>query len=422
MDYDYTWDDGRIRLAVADCRTLVASLPDMSVDAVVTDPPYELNFMNEGFDRTGIAFDTGLWRDILRTLKPGGHLLAFGATRTIHRVACAIEDAGFEIRDQIDWVYASGMPHGTNGDVAVRHAPAAMARRAHTLDATRAIRARMEELGLTVTDLARAGGVGDTMASHWIATGEGAQPIAPSPERWERLRGPLRADDALERLVRACHAPAPGGRAPDANEWRGWATQLKPAHEPIVLARRPLDGTLGENLLAYGTGALHVDAARVPIPEGERAAYENAFGHRGDPNADKRNRVFGRMKRSNRGPGEGRFPPNMIVDAQVAATSRACRTFPVIVDEPKAPGSERPDVDGLYHPTVKPLALMRRLVRLACPPDGLVLEPFAGSGTTLQACRAEGMRCVASEMSADYARLVARRMSRPVETALPLGE
>ncbi|MGN2336493.1 site-specific DNA-methyltransferase, partial [Bifidobacterium longum subsp. infantis] len=98
------WDDGRIRLMPGDCRDLIAMLPDNSVDSVITDPPYEIGFMNLGFDSTGVAFDVDLWRDILRVLKPGGHVAAFAASRTYHRLACAIEDAGFEIRDQIDWV------------------------------------------------------------------------------------------------------------------------------------------------------------------------------------------------------------------------------------------------------------------------------------------------------------------------------
>lgn len=113
------WDDGRIRLMPGDCRDLIAMLPDNSVDSVVTDPPYEIGFMNLGFDSTGIASDVILWKDILRVLKPGGHVAAFAASRTYHRLACAIEDAGFEIRDQIDWVYASGMPHGSDARLLV---------------------------------------------------------------------------------------------------------------------------------------------------------------------------------------------------------------------------------------------------------------------------------------------------------------
>ena len=108
-----------LRLYKGDCRRLIASLPDNSVDSVVTDPPYEIGFMNRSFDSTGIAFDVDLWKDILRVLKPGGHVAAFAASRTYHRLACAIEDAGFEIRDQIDWVYASGMPHGSDATLMI---------------------------------------------------------------------------------------------------------------------------------------------------------------------------------------------------------------------------------------------------------------------------------------------------------------
>lgn len=170
------WDGGRIRLHEGDCRTMIAGLPDDSVDAVVTDPPYEINFMNRAFDSTGVAFDVNLWKDILRVLKPGGHVAAFGASRTYHRLACAIEDAGFEIRDQIDWVYASGMPHGSDAGMLVDREPGAT-------------------------------------------------------------------------------------RTGQAEQWAGWYSQLKPAHEPICLARKPLDGNLAHNLLEHGTGALHIDSS-----------------------------------------------------------------------------------------------------------------------------------------------------------------
>lgn len=152
-----------LRLYKGDCRRLIASLPDNSVDSVVTDPPYEIGFMNRSFDSTGIAFDVDLWKDILRVLKPGGHVAAFAASRTYHRLACAIEDAGFEIRDQIDWVYASGMPHGSDVTLMID-------------------RERREDVEPT--------------------------------------------------------------RSETAKPFKGWYSQLKPAHEPICLARKPLDGNL----------------------------------------------------------------------------------------------------------------------------------------------------------------------------------
>ena len=229
------WDDGRIRLMPGDCRDLIAMLPDDSVDAVVTDPPYEINFMNRAFDSTGVAFDVDLWRDILRVLKPGGHVAAFGASRTYHRLACAIEDAGFEIRDQIDWVYASGMPHGSDAGMLVDREPGAT-------------------------------------------------------------------------------------RTGQAEQWAGWYSQLKPAHEPICLARKPLDGNLAHNLLEHGTGALHIDSCRVPFrntADETEAKNKNRHGRFGSGPRD--NHVYG-ADNANRTDykADARFAPNMLFDRTMA--------------------------------------------------------------------------------------------------------
>ena len=371
------WDDGRIRLMPGDCRDLIAMLPDNSVDSVLTDPPYEIGFMNLGFDSTGVAFDVDLWRDILRVLKPGGHVAAFGASRTYHRLACAIEDAGFEIRDQIDWVYASGMPHGSDATLMID-------------------RERREDVEPT--------------------------------------------------------------RSETAKPFKGWYSQLKPAHEPICLARKPLDGNLAHNLLEHGTGALHIDSCRVPFrnPADEtEAKNKNRHGRFGSGPRD--NHVYG-ADNANRTDykADARFAPNMLFDRTMAGeldrqsgvtVSRkgkpraikrkpgdgwgmtrtgaeyddaggASRFYPVFRYCPKAGPGERPTVDGIRHPTVKPVELMRWLVRLVTPADGLVLEPFAGSGATLEACRIEDVRCVAAEMDSDYVRLIARRMARPTNPVL----
>lgn len=301
------FDEGRIRLTVDDCRRMLAALDDDTADACVTDPPYELDFMGRAWDGTGIAYDTVFWRDVLRVLKPGAHALVFTAARTYHRVACAMEDAGFDIRDQIDWVYASGMPHGRD--------------------------------------------LGD-----------------------------------------------------------GWHTLLKPAHEPIVVARKP-----------GATGGLHVDACRIPArPDEQTTDGEVVRAGR------KTTGIYGEYSYSHlvsAPSGKGRFPSNMLFDQPMAAeldlrSAGVSRMFPVFHYEPKAAQAERPRVDGIAHPTVKPLALMRWLVRLACPVDGLVLEPFAGSGATLEACRSEGMRCEAAEENPDYATLIHKRLDKP--HALPM--
>lgn len=372
------WDDGRIRLMPGDCRRLIASLPDNSVDSVVTDPPYEIGFKNLGFDSTGIAFDVILWKDILRVLKPGGHVAAFAASRKYHRLACAIEDAGFEIRDQIDWVYASGRPHGSDARLLVDR-----------------------ELG---------------------TKGRGA-----------------------------------GTANGQAEQWSGWYSQLKPAHEPICLARKPLDGNLAHNLLGHGTGALHIDACRVPFrntADEKESKGKNQHGRFGSGPRD--NHVYGADKADRADyTAEARFAPNMLFDRSAAreldrqsgvTVSRkgkprasvkpgdgwgmthtgaeyddmggASRFYPVFRYCPKAGPGERPTVDGILHPTVKPVELMRWLVRLITPENGLVLEPFAGSGATLEACRVENMRCVAAEMDPDYVRLIARRMARPTNPVL----
>lgn len=216
------WDDGRIRLMPGDCRDLIAMLPDNSVDSVVTDPPYEIGFMNLGFDSTGIASDVILWKDILRVLKPGGHVAAFAASRTYHRLACAIEDAGFEIRDQIDWVYASGMPHGSDARLLVDR----------ELGAERAHVAGKGHAGAGYSDTNGFGGSstanGGKAKSEWDA-------LAPATEQGE--------------------------------QWSGWYSQLKPAHEPICLARKPLDGALAHNLLGHGDGRVAYRRMPRPIPQ-----------------------------------------------------------------------------------------------------------------------------------------------------------
>lgn len=405
------WDGGRIRLHEGDCRTMIAGLPDASVDAVVTDPPYEIGFMNRAFDSTGVAFDVDLWRDILRVLKPGGHVAAFAASRTYHRLACAIEDAGFEIRDQIDWVYASGMPHGSDASLLVDRELGAE-------------RTQVIGKGHAGTGYSDTKGIGISTANGGTATKE-----------WDAL------------------APA----TEQGEQWSGWYSQLKPAHEPICLARKPLDGTLAHNLLEHGTGALHIDSCRVPFrnPADEtEAKNKNRHGRFGSGPRD--NHVYG-ADNANRTDykADARFAPNMLFDRTMAgeldrqsgvtvsrkgrprASARpgagwgmtrtgaeyddaggASRFYPVFRYCPKAGPGERPTVDGILHPTVKPVELMRWLVRLVTPENGLVLEPFAGSGATLEACRIEDVRCVAAEMDPDYVRLIARRMARPTNPVL----
>ncbi|MDM2592355.1 DNA-methyltransferase [Mycobacteroides abscessus] len=385
-DYGYDWNLGYRSARM---------FPDNSVDAVITDPPYGIAFMGKDWDqpgafgserrngspqrtqREGLAMDAGRYdlspaamlnfqrwctawaTECLRILKPGGHLLAFGGSRTWHRLAAGIEDAGFEIRDSIAWLYAQGFPKSMN---------------------------------------------------------------------------------------------LPGGLG----------TALKPAFEPIVVARKPLAGTVAANVLEYGTGALNIDACRIPTGDKlgggstTRGQRMKDGWHR--PWMDDPDMVAANAERSRasvaRSEELGRWPTNVVLDEDQAAaldqqsgtsTSRvgkprgaasgagwgmtatgaeyadeggASRFFPVFRYEAKAPTSERPNADGVQHPTVKPLDLMRWLVRLVTPVGAVVLEPFAGSGTTAEACVLEDRQCIAVEREADYLPLIVSRLQKPVQTGL----
>ncbi|AJR26377.1 hypothetical protein TZ53_13220 [Sphingobium sp. YBL2] len=386
---------------LGDCRATLAMLPADSIDSVVTDAPYELDFMGRSWDRTGIAFDVDMWKAALRVLKPGGHLIAFSHARTYHRMACAIEDAGFEIRDQIMWIYGSGFPKSRNLD---------------------------------------------------------------------------------------------GDR-------QGWGTALKPAHEPIVLARKPLIGSVAANVAAHGTGAINIDGCRVPTDDKLRAgagiipvrhepdvprgrAGEASAGHR---YSDRGATNFAATPGPRGGVARGRWPANVVHDGSdevVAAFPDApgqqgdlkshanCRQSPngifggmrPALDHParrdsgtaarffycaKAGKADRDEGldqfepkefvafqtangtsgkassisegrDTEYrntHPTVKPTALMRWLVRLITPPAGVVLDPFMGSGSTGKAAMLEGFGFIGCELTADYMPIAAARIQHAAAMA-----
>ena len=371
-----------------DCLDVLPTLPDASVDAIVTDPPYELGFMGRAWDASGIAYNVDLWRECLRVLKPGGHLLAFGGTRTVHRLTCAIEDAGFEIRDGIDWLYGSGFPK--------------------SLDVSKAIDAK------ALTGKSNSAGLRDVEAlrpvtgdNQWAGrTGSGAFGRGAAIDAGYKT-------DATEAFGQREKVTGPA--TDDARRWAGWGTALKPAREPIVMARKPLAGTVAANVQAYGTGALNIDACRMP---GQAQPFGNGT-----------RRTAGIMGGSEpRGAWEptaaGRWPSNVVLShapdctdvclpgCPVAELDEPARFFPVFRYQAKAPTRERPKVDGVAHPTVKPLALMRWLVRLVTPEGGTVLDPFAGSGTTLEACALEGFACVAIERDTSYLPLIDARLAR----------
>lgn len=346
-----------------DSREVLKTLADASIDSCVTDPPYAListlkrfansprtessmptagpyarasaGFMGQKWDTGQTTHDPAFWREVNRVLKPGAHVVAFAGTRTYHRLACAVEDAGFEIRDMVAWLYGSGFPKSHN----------------------------------------------------------------------------------------------------QKGEWEGWGTALKPALEPIVLARKPLIGTVSANVLKHGTGALNIDGCRV---EGVKPQVtQGVNGNATSFNVTRERRLSG-------DPMEGRWPANVAHDGseevvsafpdapgQQRGSTDAERSRLNVYGEPSDNGkSYEPRGDsgsaarffyttkagaedrlGSKHPTVKPVDLMRWLVRLVTPPGGVVLDPFAGTGTTGLAAMAEGFDCIQIEREAEYVADIERRMA-----------
>ncbi len=404
------YTDEAVTLFHGDNRDVLATLPSNSVDACVTDPPYELGFMGRRWDASGIAYDKYLWAEVWRVLKPGGHLLAFGGTRTWHRLAVAIEDAGFEVRDSMAWMYGSGFPK--------------------SLDVSKAIDKAAGEL--------------QHEGRGMLQSGSGTMTLTPS----------IKPSDYVK--------PAPATEA--AKQWQGWGTALKPAFEPVVVARKPLIGTVSENVQQYGTGALNIDGCRIETTDslgGGAMKGSTSHAQGWDPpwkNDAEATAAHAERVTTNVAKAEalGRWPANVILDESQAAeldrqsgdrpgfatqrdsghksrgmfgsignisagvregfndTGGASRFFYTA----KASSAERPNVDGIAHPTVKPLELMQYLVRLVTPPGGTVLEPFAGSGTTAEACIVEGFKCIAIEMTDEYLPLIVQRISKPIEMTL----
>lgn len=430
--------DDDVAVYYADCRALLAELPAESVDAVVTDPPYDLTagkkggtgpaslnpnspagraristgggFMGQSWDATGVAFDPQTWQAVMRVLKPGGHLLAFGGSRTWHRLAVAIEDAGFELRDSIAWIYSQGFPK--------------------SLDVSKA--------------LDKAAGVEREMLS------EGPSATRMIPGAHQNCTG-TRIKDSGGVFVPQQTAPVTEA----AKTWSGWGTALKPSFEPIVVARKPFTGSVADNVLAHGTGALHIDACRIPTTDMLAGSGVTPLSYAGTNARPLHDDAEPRESHQHEA---GRWPTNvMLDDVQAEALDSqsgvlksganpvrrssdkfrhaygdfagqstcvahrgadeggASRFFPVFRYESKASSAERPSADGVVHPCVKPLDLMRWLVRLVAGSGGVVLDPFAGSGTTAEACVLEHMRCIAIENYAPYLPLIVTRLTKPLE-------
>lgn len=308
------YQDSTLALYHGDCLEVMRVIPDNSVDSITTDPPYGLGLMGKSWDALPPGEDWA--RECLRVLKPGGHLLAFGGTRTWHRLAVAVEDAGFELRDSIAWHYSTGFP---------------------------------------------------------------------------------KSYDVGKKLP----------------EWEGWGTALKPAFEPIVMGRKPLsEKTVAANVLEHGTGALNIDACRIETSDTWSGTRRTALGLMNDDGWKPKDTDMSSH------PG-GRWPANVVFDESQADVldqqASASRFFYVA----KASKKERPVVDGVAHPTVKPVAIMQWLVKLVTPAGGIVLDPFEGSGTTAQACALEGFKHIGIEREADYLPLIAARLNITLDQLQP---
>ncbi len=387
-----------------------------SIDSIVTDPPYELGFMGKSWDSSGIAFNVAVWQEALRVLKPGGHLIAFSGSRTYHRMAVAIEDAGFEIRDQIMWVYGSGFP------------------KSH--DVSKAIDKQ-------------AGAVREVVDSYkGVTKGDGGR------YNWHNT------DEVGSTMVEVT-APATAA----AKQWQGWGTALKPAHEPMVLARKPLIGTVANNVLTFGVGGLNIDGSRVgseggtfkaskpegisngiygegingtveigqltagrfpanfihdgsdevvalfPNVKGQVGMTKDVGGHRfivgdldsvqkftkGTTDSGSAARFFYCAKASKKDRNEGLDGFEEVVTGSFEGNADISNSRK-IGDQPSKPNSPRAN----HHPTVKPTSLMQYLVRLVTPPNGIVLDPFLGSGSTGKAAMYEGFNFVGIELTPEY--------------------
>lgn len=389
-----------IQLHHGDCLEVLKSLPDNSIDSIVTDPPYGLAFMNKKWDYDVPSVD--IWKECLRVLKPGGHVLSFGGTRTYHRMVVNMEDAGFEIRDQIQWLYGSGFPKSLNISKAIDKA------------------AGVEREVIGVKSYPR----------------EGTTPVTRKATSMMSQGGGENVGQNSNLLT----APA----TDLAKQWDGWGTALKPSNEPICLARKPIsESTVAANVVKWGTGGINIDECRISFESGGTPS-SNPSLRRNEGAAYRGSSMFqaggvNRVARSS-----GRWPANTLFDEEAAQmldeqsgiTSRKdlraeCKTKGMgaglyeggVIEKAsrvpdygggasrffyvaKAPPSERKDST---HPTQKPIKLMQYLIKLITPPNGTVLDPFAGSGTTGVAAKQLNFNFIGIEREQEYLEIAQRR-------------
>jgi len=519
------------KILCGNCLNVLKEIPDNSIDACVTDPPYGLTsivkrfgkensapaqhgkdgsfarlsggFMGKLWDGSGIEYNLDMWRDVLRVLKPGGHLLSFGGSRTYHRMACAIEDAGFEIRDQIMWVYGSGFPKSLDISKAIDKT---IGRRTYFDEFRKELREIIKTKKITQQSIIEF--FDSEVVWHWFGN---SQPQIPSRKKWIELKEFLNLNDDLDRVYEKAEREIIGERedfvkrrckkepdsiwnkgknfgslefsqqqgiitapsTPSAIQWQGYGTALKPAHEPIVLARKPLsEKTVAENVLKWGVGGINIDGCRVgteniSVHNAPKGTFAGGEPERGSDTDTYRNH-------------QGRFPANLIHDgsqevlelfpnckgwakqkhskfnpyggnalnksetqrdgehegyndsgsaarffycakASKAERNKGCETEK---EKNKRPIGEafgdgsaitgHSDRKGNNHPTVKPLALMKYLVTLVTREGQTVLDPFMGSGTTGVACKNLNRNFIGIELDGKYFEIAKKRIEEVI--------
>jgi site-specific DNA-methyltransferase (adenine-specific) len=380
-----------------DNRETLKSIPDNSIDAIVTDPPYGIDFLGKAWDANTGALET--YQECLRVLKPGGHILAFSAARTYHHLAITLEQAGFEIRDQIMWIYSSGFPKSQDVGRSIQRSLGV--KEHYTIDEWE------EKQGYTVNR------PGDTM-------GFG------NPDKLDGQK-----DSGLSgKIVKVTD--------PEAKKWEGWGTALKPAHEPIALARKPMKLSIAKNCQDHGVGALNIDATRVPYADKADKEFIVNTSKTFEQTGTKWTTTFDAKDKtpdSYSVNDQGRFPSNVLGDIPdyqkyfyCPKVSRSERhvgfdTKDIPVYDRREEGLESAGIQGLQklngekrteggnnHPTVKPIELMKYLIKLITPPGGTVLDPFNGSGSTGCAAVELGMEYIGCELDADYVEIARRRI------------
>ena len=397
-----------IDLRLGDCLEVLQSMEDNSVDSIVTDPPYGISMMGKKWDYDVPSKE--IWEQCLRVLKPGGHLLAFAGTRTQHRMCVNIEDAGFEIRDMIAWVYGSGFPKSHNIGKAI----------------DKAAGAEREVVGFDVDFIRR--NPNNTGAHTLVTKADGTT--------LDGRKTLGRKNEAAGSIT----APA----TPEAQQWDGWGTALKPALEPITVARKPFKGTVANNVLEHGTGAINIDECRVATGEDLCRVQGN---NKNTPTPNAPNNGFVSVAQD-----QGRWPANLIHDGSDEVTElfpdrASSGEYTESLSKPElkkqifgseigddnrmkknnyanekgsaarffycAKASKADREDGNSHPTVKPTDLMAYLCRLVTPPEGTVLDPFMGSGSTGKAALREGLSFIGIERDPEYYAIAEGRVVQP---------